>query len=77
MINEHPKYSLMEHERRFLVSGGLPDDLEPDHKLVEDKYLHQTRMRLRVLTDSSNGRKVMKLSQRPSWRSSNSSRAID
>ena len=64
MTNEHPKYSQVEHERRFLVIGGLPPGVEPDPKQLEDKYLHQSRMRLRVLTDTNGGHKVMKLTKK-------------
>lgn len=60
------KYTRIEHERRFLV---LPHEdwrsaVEPYSKTFEDKYLRNTRLRLRVQTDTDTGRRLIKLTKK-------------
>jgi hypothetical protein len=66
MDTEETKYTRVEYERRFIVS---PDTIwrsavEPYAKRFEDKYLRDTRLRLRLLTDSDTGRQLMKLNKK-------------
>jgi len=63
---EETKYSRIEYERRFLVSppANWKRDVESYWKTFEDKYLRDTRLRLRVLTDSDTGRRVLKLNKK-------------
>jgi CYTH domain-containing protein len=66
MDSEEGKYTRVEYERRFLVSPqaswrGL---IEPYSKTFEDKYLHNSRLRLRILTDSDTGRQLLKLNKK-------------
>jgi CYTH domain-containing protein len=60
------KYSRLECERRFLVSPASDwrNFVEPYSKLYEDKYLQNTRCRLRVLSDSDSDRRVFKLTKK-------------
>ena len=66
MDTEETKYTRVEYERRFLVSPH--DDwrglVEPYSKRFEDKYLRDTRLRLRILTDSDTGRQLIKLNKK-------------
>ena len=66
MDAEELKYTRVEYERRFLVSPH--DDwrgaVESYSKRFEDKYLRQGRLRLRILTDSDTGRRVIKLTKK-------------
>ncbi|WP_377301201.1 hypothetical protein [Rhodanobacter umsongensis] len=56
----HPKYSLPEIERRWLVSPGCPTGLENlPHWVVEDMYIEGTHLRLRKMS-SSRGEVVYK-----------------
>ena len=60
------KYTRVEYERRFLVS---PDSdwrraVEAYSKTFEDSYIRGTRLRLRVLTDSDTGRRIIKLTKK-------------
>jgi CYTH domain-containing protein len=66
MDAEEMKYSRMEYERRFLVSpqSDWRRSIEPYSKTYEDKYLHSSRLRLRVLTDNDTGRRVIKLNKK-------------
>ena len=59
-------YTRVEYERRFLVSprARWQSVVEPYSKTFEDKYLHNTRLRLRVLTDSDSGRQLIKLTKK-------------
>src|SRR5262245_25588821 len=62
---EESKYTRVEYERRFLVTH--PDwrtAVESYSKTYEDKYLRNTRLRLRILTDSDTGRRVIKLNKK-------------
>jgi CYTH domain-containing protein len=60
------RYSRIEYERRFLVSpvADWRSAAEPYFKIFEDKYLLDSRLRLRVLTDSDTGRRVNKLTKK-------------
>jgi CYTH domain-containing protein len=66
MNPEADKYSRIEYERRFLVA---PDAdwrrfVEPHSKTFEDKYLRDSRLRLRILTDSDTNRRLIKLTKK-------------
>jgi len=65
------KYTRVEYERRFLVDtdSGWENLVEPYSKLFEDKYISGTRLRLRVLTDSDTGRRLIKLTKKSDSRS--------
>lgn len=60
------KYSRIEYERRFLVSpdADWKKVVEPYSKIFEDKYLRNSRLRLRILTDSDTNRKLIKLTKK-------------
>lgn len=66
MDTEELKYTRVEYERRFLVSPqeDWKNAVETYSKIFEDKYLRNTRLRLRILTDSDTGRRVIKLSKK-------------
>jgi len=63
---EELKYTRVEYERRFLVSrrADWKSAVEPYSKTFEDKYLRDTRLRLRILTDSDTGRHIIKLTKK-------------
>jgi CYTH domain-containing protein len=63
---EETKYTRIEHERRFLVSpqSDWRSLVESYSKTFEDKYLQDTRLRLRILTDSDTGRRLLKLTKK-------------
>ncbi|MEK6322286.1 MAG: hypothetical protein AABN33_11435 [Acidobacteriota bacterium] len=63
---EETKYTRVEYERRFLVSPNADwrSAVESYSKTFEDKYLRDTRLRLRILTDSDTGRRVIKLNKK-------------
>ena len=60
------KYTRIEYERRFLVSprGDWRSALQPYSKILEDKYLRQGRLRLRIQTDTDTGRQLIKLTKK-------------
>jgi CYTH domain-containing protein len=60
------KYTRVEYERRFLISPDVNwmSDVESYSKTYEDKYLRDSRLRLRILTDSDTGRRVLKLNKK-------------
>lgn len=60
------KYTRVEYERRFLVPAQADwrSALEPYSKIFEDKYLRNTRLRLRILTDTDTGRRIVKLNKK-------------
>lgn len=66
MDNEEIKYTRIEYERRFLVSpqADWKSAVESYSKTFEDKYIHDARLRLRILTDSDTGRRVIKLNKK-------------
>ena len=60
-----PKYAHLERERRFLVLPDRRPDLSAAPFVrMEDRYITNTRMRLRRMTDSATGRVVMKLGKK-------------
>ena len=63
---EETRYTRVEYERRFLVSpdAGWRDAVESYSKTFEDKYLRDARLRLRQLTDSDTGRRLIKLTKK-------------
>ena len=63
---EELKYTRVEYERRFLVSphSDWRSAVESYSKTFEDKYLRHTRLRLRILTDSDTGRRIIKLTKK-------------
>ncbi len=66
MNTEEAKYPRIEYERRFLVSPNAQwwSAVEPYSKVFEDKYLRDSRLRLRLLTDSDTGRRLIKLNKK-------------
>lgn len=66
MSVEEAKYTRVEYERRFLVSpqADWRSAIEQYSKIFEDKYLQNTRLRLRVLTDTDTGRRIIKLNKK-------------
>lgn len=63
---EHPPYSRLEHERRFLVA---PDCLgflgeKPFSRRFDDRYLRCGRLRLRAMTNSDDGLTTYKLTKK-------------
>jgi CYTH domain-containing protein len=66
MDAEETKYSRVEYERRFLVSPrtNWRSVVEPYSKRFEDRYLRNSRLRLRLLTDSDTGRQIIKLNKK-------------
>lgn len=60
-----PKYTRPEFERRFLVRPESVRHLrERPYWLVEDRYLHVGRLRLRRITESDSGRQTRKLGKK-------------
>ena len=60
-----PKYAHVERERRFLVDPSCRPDLSAaPHLLIEDRYIDDSRFRLRRMTDSLTGRVVLKLTKK-------------
>jgi CYTH domain-containing protein len=66
MDTEESKYTRVEYERRFLVSthSNWRSAVESYSKTFEDKYLRHARLRLRILTDSDTGRRIIKLTKK-------------
>jgi CYTH domain-containing protein len=66
MNTEETKYTRIEYERRFLVSpqADWRSAVESYSKTFEDKYIRDARLRLRILTDSDTGRRVIKLNKK-------------
>lgn len=66
MIAAENKYTRIEYERRFIVAPNADwqRDIAPYAKTLDDKYLHDSRLRLRVMTDCDSGRRVIKLSKK-------------
>src|SRR5918999_19849 len=66
MNTEETKYTRVEYERRFLVSpqSDWRSAVESYSKTFEDKYLRHSRLRLRILTDSDTGRRLIKLTKK-------------
>jgi CYTH domain-containing protein len=66
MDTEELKYTRVEYERRFLVAphAAWRSAVESYSKTFEDKYIRDARLRLRILTDSDTGRRVIKLTKK-------------
>ncbi|MEL6547815.1 MAG: hypothetical protein AAFQ82_24530, partial [Myxococcota bacterium] len=63
MIDRQLKYGRVEHERRFLLRSFPPDfRIERQCKIL-DRYLHETRLRLRRMI-CSDGSTVFKLARK-------------
>jgi CYTH domain-containing protein len=60
------RYTRFEYERRFLVAPHTDwrSVVAPYAKTFEDKYLRGGNLRLRILTDSDTGRRVLKLNKK-------------
>jgi CYTH domain-containing protein len=60
-----PKYAHIERERRFLVDPvKRPDLTDLPFVEIEDRYLDETRLRLRRMRDSASGAVVFKLTKK-------------
>jgi CYTH domain-containing protein len=60
-----PKYAHIERERRWLVDRTLRPSLDGKQGiLIEDRYIDGTRIRLRRMTDQSNGASALKLTKK-------------
>jgi CYTH domain-containing protein len=60
-----PKYAQVERERRWLVDPALrPDLTDRPHVLIEDRYIRDTRLRLRRMRDSASGAVALKLTKK-------------
>jgi CYTH domain-containing protein len=60
------KYTRVEYERRFLVraDSAWADRVDPGSKVIDDKYLRDTRLRLRIVTESLSGHRTIKLTKK-------------
>lgn len=60
------KYSRFENERRFLVSSDADwkSFIEPFYKTLDDKYIRNSRFRLRVMKDSDSERIIIKFTKK-------------
>jgi CYTH domain-containing protein len=56
-----PRYSRIEHERRFLVGEAWRTLCTGPHRLVRDRYITGTRLRLRHVAASDGGPPIYKL----------------
>jgi CYTH domain-containing protein len=65
-IHTVKKYSKFENERRFLVSpdADWKSFIEPYYKTLKDKYIKNSRFRLRVMEDSDSERVIIKLTKK-------------
>jgi len=60
-----PKYAQIERERRWLVPAGQQPPLDGlPTVLIEDRYIIDTRFRLRRMTDTASGRTALKLTRK-------------
>ncbi len=60
-----PKYAQIERERRWLVDPAQrPDVGDLPHVLIEDRYIADSRLRLRRMTDSLTGQTALKLTRK-------------
>ncbi len=66
MNSEEFSYTRTEYKRSFLVkpTSDWQSLVEPYAKTHQDKYLRQTRLRLRVQTDTDTGRQLFKLNRK-------------
>lgn len=60
------RYTRIEYERRFLVraDAGWTDRVDPVSRVIDDKYLRGTRLRLRIVTESQSGHRTIKLTKK-------------
>lgn len=65
-MGEAPKYTRLEHERRFLVDSESRWELhvKPYSKAIQARYLDGGRLLLRRIQDSDKGRVVFKLTKK-------------
>lgn len=65
-MQDDTKYTRVEYERRFLVRAGADwrAGARTDFCRIEDKYLHATRLRLRVVSDAASGNRTIKLTKK-------------
>lgn len=60
-----PKYSLYEHERRWMLSPDVLVELENlAYREVHDQYINGSRLRLRKITNSQTGEVIYKLTKK-------------
>lgn len=60
-----PKYTRLEHERRFLVDPAFASALAPRRGwLIEDRYFAFGPLRLRRITDETSGAQTFKLAKK-------------
>jgi CYTH domain-containing protein len=66
MIAKDSRYTRVEYERRFLVRADArwADRVDPVPRVIDDKYLRGTRLRLRTVTDLQSGRRTIKLTKK-------------
>ena len=66
MNAQDTKYTRIEYERRFLVhaTAAWRGAVRPGSKRIDDKYLHDTRLRLRVVTDTASNDRTLKLTKK-------------
>jgi CYTH domain-containing protein len=60
------KYTRIEFERRFLVRADArwADRVDPVSRVIDDKYLRDTRLRLRIVTESQSCHRTIKLTKK-------------
>lgn len=60
------KYTRIEFERRFLVraDASWADRVDPASRVIDDKYLRDTRLRLRIVTESQSCHRTIKLTKK-------------
>ena len=65
-MNHESIYTRVEFERRFLVppDSDWRGQVEPYSKNLEDKYIRNSNLRLRVMTDNDTGRRIIKLTKK-------------
>lgn len=66
MSTETLAYPQVQFERRFLIASDFQwqSIVEPYSKKLEDRYLRNSRLRVRKLTDLDTGRQVIKLTKK-------------
>lgn len=62
MAVDHDKYSRLEDEQRFVLAGVPEGSHSP--RTIEDRYVLDTRLRVRTVTDDDTGSRVAKLGQK-------------